>query len=52
MWIVDDDEQALVVDAAHEPDRIAEVVDDRRLVGIVCTHTTAAMSMPPWSCPN
>ncbi|MGW4563052.1 MBL fold metallo-hydrolase [Streptomyces sp. NPDC004561] len=38
VWIVGDDEQVLVIDAAHEPDLIAEAVGDRRLVGIVCTH--------------
>ncbi|MFF0793798.1 MBL fold metallo-hydrolase [Streptomyces spiralis] len=37
-WIVGDDEQVLVIDAAREPDLIAEAFGDRPLVGIVCTH--------------
>jgi glyoxylase-like metal-dependent hydrolase (beta-lactamase superfamily II) len=38
VWIVGDDEQALVVDAAHDADAIAAAVGGRRLVAIVCTH--------------
>ncbi|WP_055494940.1 MBL fold metallo-hydrolase [Streptomyces sp. TP-A0356] len=50
VWIVGDDEQVLVIDAAHEPDLIAEAVGDRRLVGIVCTrahsgHVDAAVEL-------
>ncbi|MGW5336550.1 MBL fold metallo-hydrolase [Streptomyces bauhiniae] len=38
VWIVGDDEQAMVVDAAHEPDVIATALGDRRVVAIACTH--------------
>ncbi|MGX1480687.1 UNVERIFIED_CONTAM: glyoxylase-like metal-dependent hydrolase (beta-lactamase superfamily II) [Streptomyces canus] len=38
VWIVGDDSEAIVVDAAHDADAIAEAVGDRRLIAIVCTH--------------
>jgi glyoxylase-like metal-dependent hydrolase (beta-lactamase superfamily II) len=38
VWIVGDDDEALVIDAAHDADRIAQAVGSRRLVAIVCTH--------------
>ncbi|MCO5997359.1 MBL fold metallo-hydrolase [Actinoallomurus rhizosphaericola] len=38
VWIIGDDAEALVVDAAHDADAIAAAVGDRRLVAIVCTH--------------
>ncbi|GAA4624791.1 MBL fold metallo-hydrolase [Actinoallomurus vinaceus] len=38
VWILGDDADALVIDAAHDADAIAEAVGDRRLVAIVCTH--------------
>lgn len=38
VWIVGDDEQAMVIDAAHEPDLIAAALGDRRVVAIACTH--------------
>ncbi|MFL6052562.1 MAG: MBL fold metallo-hydrolase [Actinoallomurus sp.] len=38
VWIIGDDAEALVIDAAHDADAIAEAVGDRRLVAIVCTH--------------
>jgi glyoxylase-like metal-dependent hydrolase (beta-lactamase superfamily II) len=38
VWIVGDDTEALVIDAAHDAGRIAEAVGSRRLVAIVCTH--------------
>ncbi|MFE9663838.1 MBL fold metallo-hydrolase [Streptomyces sp. NPDC005955] len=38
VWIIGDDTEALVIDAAHDADAIAEAVGDRRLVAIVCTH--------------
>ncbi|GAA0322784.1 MBL fold metallo-hydrolase [Actinoallomurus spadix] len=38
VWIIGDDAEALVIDAAHDADAIAAAVGDRRLVGIVCTH--------------
>lgn len=38
VWIVGDDREAIVIDAAHDADAIAEAVGDRRLLAIVCTH--------------
>jgi glyoxylase-like metal-dependent hydrolase (beta-lactamase superfamily II) len=38
VWILGDDAEALVIDAAHDADAIAEAVGGRRLVAIVCTH--------------
>lgn len=38
VWLLGDDEQVLVVDAAHDADAIAAAVGNRRVVGIVCTH--------------
>ncbi|WP_392971701.1 MBL fold metallo-hydrolase [Streptomyces sp. LN245] len=38
VWIVGDDHEAIVIDAAHDADAIAAAVGDRRLTAIVCTH--------------
>jgi glyoxylase-like metal-dependent hydrolase (beta-lactamase superfamily II) len=38
VWLLGDDEQVLVVDAAHDADAIAAAVGNRRVVAIVCTH--------------
>ncbi|MEV5354880.1 MBL fold metallo-hydrolase [Streptomyces sp. NPDC052693] len=38
VWIVGDDREVIVIDAAHDADVIAEAVGDRRLTAIVCTH--------------
>ncbi|GAA2690921.1 MBL fold metallo-hydrolase [Nonomuraea recticatena] len=38
VWLLGDDDQVLVIDAAHDADAIAAAVGERRLVGIVCTH--------------
>ncbi|MFC4466553.1 MBL fold metallo-hydrolase [Streptomyces xiangluensis] len=38
VWIVGDDSEAIVIDAAHDADAIAEAIGDRRLVAVVCTH--------------
>jgi glyoxylase-like metal-dependent hydrolase (beta-lactamase superfamily II) len=38
VWIVGDDHEVIVIDAAHDADAIAEAVGDRRLTAIVCTH--------------
>ncbi|MFF0727924.1 MBL fold metallo-hydrolase [Streptomyces sp. NPDC004134] len=38
VWIVGDDTEALVIDAAHDSDAIAAAVGDRRVTAIVCTH--------------
>lgn len=38
VWIVGDDHEAIVIDAAHDADAIAAAIGDRRLTAIVCTH--------------
>ncbi|MFB6846619.1 MBL fold metallo-hydrolase [Streptomyces sp. NPDC056373] len=38
VWIVGDDDEVLVIDAAHDSDAILEAVGDRRLSAVVCTH--------------
>lgn len=38
VWIVGDDTDALVIDAAHDATAIADAIGDRRLTAIVSTH--------------
>ena len=38
VWTIGDDHEAVVIDAAHDADTIAEAVGDRRLVAVLCTH--------------
>lgn len=38
VWIVGDDDECVVVDAAHDADAILRAVDGRRVAAIVCTH--------------
>ncbi|HEU4676927.1 MAG TPA: MBL fold metallo-hydrolase [Motilibacteraceae bacterium] len=38
VWLVGDDDEVLVVDAAHDADAIAAAVGERRVVAIACTH--------------
>ena len=38
IWLVGDDREVLVIDAAHEAGPIIEAIDDRQVVAIVCTH--------------
>jgi glyoxylase-like metal-dependent hydrolase (beta-lactamase superfamily II) len=38
VWLVGDEEEVLVIDAAHDAEAIARAVGDRRVVAIVCTH--------------
>ncbi|MFC8527772.1 MBL fold metallo-hydrolase [Nocardia sp. NPDC057227] len=38
VWLVGDDDEVLIVDAAHDAGRIAEAVGGRRVLGVVCTH--------------
>ena len=38
VWIIGDDHEALVIDAAHDADAIDAAVGDRHLTAIVCTH--------------
>jgi glyoxylase-like metal-dependent hydrolase (beta-lactamase superfamily II) len=38
VWIVGDDDEAVVIDAAHDADAIVAAVGGRRVTAIVCTH--------------
>src|ERR1700722_5911675 len=38
VWLIGDDREVIVIDAAHDPDAILEAVGGRRLSAIVCTH--------------
>jgi glyoxylase-like metal-dependent hydrolase (beta-lactamase superfamily II) len=38
VWLVGDDAEVVVVDAAHDADAILAAVGDRRVVAVVCTH--------------
>jgi glyoxylase-like metal-dependent hydrolase (beta-lactamase superfamily II) len=38
VWLLGDDEQVLVIDAAHDSLRIRDAVAGRHVVAIVCTH--------------
>lgn len=38
VWLVGDEREVIVVDAAHDADAIAAAVGDRRVPAIVCTH--------------
>jgi len=38
VWLLGDDEQVLVIDAAHDAEAIAAAASGREVVAIVCTH--------------
>jgi glyoxylase-like metal-dependent hydrolase (beta-lactamase superfamily II) len=38
VWLLGDDDEVLVVDAAHDAAAISRAVGERRLVAVVCTH--------------
>lgn len=38
VWVVGDDTQCVVIDAPHDAEKIAEVVGDREVLAILCTH--------------
>jgi glyoxylase-like metal-dependent hydrolase (beta-lactamase superfamily II) len=38
VWVVGDDRECVVIDAPHDADAIAELVGDRRLLAVLCTH--------------
>ncbi len=38
VWLIGDDREVIVIDAAHDAEVIASAVGDRRLTAIVCTH--------------
>jgi hydroxyacylglutathione hydrolase len=38
VWVLGDDEECIVIDAPHRTDAITDLVGDREVVAIVCTH--------------
>ncbi|GAA3023804.1 MBL fold metallo-hydrolase [Actinokineospora globicatena] len=38
VWLVGDDDEVVVIDAAHDPDKILAAVAGRRVLAIICTH--------------
>ena len=38
VWVVGDDDECVVIDAPHDVESILEVVGDRRVVAVLCTH--------------
>ena len=38
VWLVGDDSEVLVIDPAHDPQKVADAVGDRRVVAVVLTH--------------
>lgn len=38
VWLVGDDDEVVLIDAAHDAQAILDVVGDRRLTAVVCTH--------------
>ena len=38
IWLIGDDREVLVIDAAHDHQAIAAAVGDRRVVAVLCTH--------------
>lgn len=38
VWIVGDDDEVLVIDPSHEPDRILAAIGGRSVRAVVCTH--------------
>ena len=38
VWLVGDDREVIVIDAAHDPDAITAAVGRRTLAAVVCTH--------------
>lgn len=38
VWLVGDEREVIIVDAAHDAEKIAAAVGDRRVVAVVCTH--------------
>ncbi|MEV4239161.1 MBL fold metallo-hydrolase [Nocardia sp. NPDC050408] len=38
VWVVGDDDEVIVVDAAHDAKPILEAIGDRNVIAVVCTH--------------
>jgi len=38
VWVVGDDDECVVIDAPHDAGAISDLIGDRRLVAVLCTH--------------
>lgn len=38
VWVIGDDAECVVIDAPHDVDEILQVVDNRRVIAILCSH--------------
>ncbi len=38
VWVIGDDSECVVIDAPHDVDAIAEVIGDRRVLAVLCSH--------------
>ncbi|MBF6180028.1 MBL fold metallo-hydrolase [Nocardia otitidiscaviarum] len=38
VWVIGDDDEVVVIDAAHDAARVVDAVDGRHVVAVVCTH--------------
>ncbi|MGV9926525.1 MBL fold metallo-hydrolase [Nocardia rhamnosiphila] len=38
VWVVGDDDEVIVVDAAHDPGPVEEAIGGRNVIAVVCTH--------------
>ena len=38
VWVIGDDEECVVIDAPHDVEAILQVVGDRRVVAVLCSH--------------
>ncbi|MFC5948649.1 MBL fold metallo-hydrolase [Pseudonocardia lutea] len=38
VWVVGDENEVVVIDAAHDPEAIGAIIAGRRVVAVVCTH--------------
>ncbi|MCW2494117.1 MBL fold metallo-hydrolase [Jatrophihabitans sp.] len=38
VWLVGDDDECVVIDAPHDAEAIADLIGDRQLLAILCTH--------------
>jgi glyoxylase-like metal-dependent hydrolase (beta-lactamase superfamily II) len=38
VWVIGDEAECVVIDAPHDVDAISELIGDRRLIAVLCTH--------------
>src|SRR6186997_834470 len=38
VWLIGDDDEVIIIDAAHDAGAITEAIGARRVVAIICTH--------------